>query len=235
MLLRNTHRPDVAVDGRGAHRDRGDVAYHVAVVDRHVRHAAAEVHHGHTLLLLVGGQHRLGSRQGIGHDAQHLDAESLEGHVEPLHRGLEAENEVERRGEFLAERPHGVLHLLVVVHDVVLGHALHDRLVVGGLYVAHAVEERIDILAIDAVLRIVDEDMIRMPGAADEVAGDTCIGLRDVDAALLLCLGDGIADRTAHQLDVLDLAGMNPLDGFRNGTYDIEQPLRRLLTDGDDD
>lgn len=108
VFLGNAHRADVAVDGRCAHRDRSDVTHHVAVIDRHVGDAAADVDHGYALLLLIGQQHRFGRRQRVGHDAQHLDAEAFQGHIETLHRGFEAKDEVERRRKFLAERTHGL-------------------------------------------------------------------------------------------------------------------------------
>ena len=97
MFLGNAHRADVAVDGRSPDRNRGDVAHHVAVIDRHVGDAAADIDHGHALLLLVGQQHRFGRRQRVGHDAQHLDPEAFQRHVEALHRDFEAEDEIERR------------------------------------------------------------------------------------------------------------------------------------------
>ena len=45
--------------------------------------------------------------------------------------------------------------------------------VVGRLYVPHAVEQRVDVLLVDAVLGIVDEDMIRMARTAHEIARNT--------------------------------------------------------------
>ena len=108
------------------HRDRGDVTHHVAVIDRHVRHARADIYHGRALLLLVGQQHRLGRGQRPRNDSQHFDPQPLERHFEPLDRRAQAEDEVESRGELLAERPHRVPHFLTVIDHVVLGHALHD-------------------------------------------------------------------------------------------------------------
>ena len=235
MLFGHAHRADVAVDRRRPHRDRGDITHHVAVVNRHVGHAAADIHHGHAFLLLVGQQHRLGRGYGVRRNAQHLDSHPFEGHVEPLHRGLETEDEVERGRELLAERPHGILHLLIVVHHIVLGYAVHDGLVVGRLHVAHAVEQRIDVLLIDTVLRIVDKDVVHMPGTAHEVARNTGIGLGDADSQLLLGLRHGFADGAAHQFDILNLARIDPLDGFRHDAHHIEPLFGVLLADSHHD
>ena len=231
MLLGNAQRPDVAVDGRSTHRDRHHIAHDIAVVDRNVGYAGAHVHYGDTLLLFVGQQYRLRGGQRIGNDAERPDTEAFERHFEALHGGPLAEDEVERRGELLAERPDGIAHLPVVIDRIVLGHALHDRLVVGSLNVAHAVEQRIDILLIDPVLRVVDEDMVRMAGTAHEIARNARIGLRDVDAELFLDLPEGFAHGLAHQFDILDLAGTDPFDGFRHHAGDLHQPAVRLLAD----
>ena len=231
VLLGNAHGADVAVDGRSAHRDRGHVADHVAVVDRHVGNPAADVDHRGALLLLVGQQHRLGRGQRAGHDAQQPDAQPFERHVEALQRGFEAEDEVECRGEFLAERTYGVFHFLAVVDQVVLRNALHDGLVVGGLHVAHALEQRLDVLLVDAVLRIVDEYVVRMAGAAHEVARNARIGLRDADAQLLLDLRHGLADGAADQFDILDSARMDSLDGFPGHAHHLERSIGGRLPD----
>ena len=128
--------------------------------------------------------------------------------------------------ELLAERTHGVLHLLRVVDHVVLGHALHDGLVVGRLHVAHAVEQRLDILAVDAVLRIEHVYVVRMPRAADELARDARIGLRNANPRPAFDLPERFADGAAHRLDVLDTARMHPLDGFRHDADDLQPPPR---------
>ena len=235
MFLGHAHRADVAVDGHGPHRDRGDITHHIAVINRHVRHAAADVDHRYALLLLVGQQHGLGRGDGIRRHAQHLYAEPLERHVEPLHRRAQAKDEIERRREFLAERPHGVLDLLVVVDHIVLGHTLHDGLVVGRLHVPHAVEQRVDVLLVDAVLGIVDEDMIRMARTAHEIARNTGIGLRDPDTQLLFGFGHGFADGAAHQFDILDLARIDALDGLRHDRRHIHPAFGDLLADSHHD
>ena len=226
---------DVAVDGHGPHRDRGDITHHVAVINRHVRHAAADVDHRYALLLLVGQQHGLGRGDGIRRHAQHLYAEPLERHVEPLHRRAQTKDEIERRREFLAERPHGVLDLLVVVDHIVLGHTLHDGLVVRRLHVPHAVEQRVDVLLVDAVLGIVDKNMIRMARTAHEIARNTGIGLRDPDPQLLFGFGHGFADGAAHQFDILDLARVDPLNGLRHDRRHLHLPFGGLLADSHHD
>ena len=233
--LGDTHRPDVAVDGRSTHRDAGDVAHHVVVVDRHVGHAAAHVDHRHALLLLLGGEHRFGGDQRIGEDTRHADAQTLERHVEPLHGGLQAEDEVERRRELASERPHGVLHLLVVVDHVVLGHTLHDGLVVGRLDVAHAVEERLDVALADAVLGVEDKDVVRMARTAHEVAREARIGFADAEPQARLDLRDRLADGIAHQFDILDFTGPDPFDGFRHDALHVERAFGIAAADGDHD
>ena len=223
VFLRDAHRPDIAVDRRGAHRNRGDVAHHVPVIDRHVGQSGADVHHRYALLLLVGQKYRLGGRHRVRYDAQHPDAQAFQRHVETLHRRLLAQDEVERRRKFLAERPHRVAHLLIVVDHIVLRNPLHDRLVVRGLHVPHPVEERIDVLLVHAVLGVVDENMVRMAGAAHEVARNARIGLRNPDARLLLGSRHGRTDRLADQFDILDPARMNPLlDGFRDDANHVK-------------
>ena len=235
VAFRDAHRPDVAVDGRRTHRDAGDVAHHVAVVDRHVRHAAAHVDHRNALLLLLGRKHRLGGDQRIGEDAGHADTQASERHVEPLHGGFQAEDEVEGRRKLAPERAHGILHLLVVVDHVVLGHPLHDGLVVGSLDIAHAVEERLDVALVHAVLGVADEDMVGMARTAHEITRKARIGLADADAELLLDLRHRLADGMAHQLDVFDFTGFDSFDGFRHDALHVEQPFGIAAADGDHD
>ena len=232
MFLGDAHRADVAVDGRGAHRDRGHVADDVAVVDRHVGRSRPDVHHGDALLLLLGKQHRLGGGQRVGVDGRGADLEVLERHFEPLERGLLAEDEVEGRGQLLAERSHGILHLPGVVDHVELGHALHDDLVVGRLHVAHAVEQGVDVHLAHGVLRIVDEDVVRMAGAPHEDARDAGAGFGDADAERRFGLRHGGGDRLFHQVDVVDLTGRDPFDGFRADEGDFEQALGVPGADG---
>lgn len=76
------------------------------------------------------------------------------------------------------------------------------------------VEQRVDVLLVDAVLGIVDENMIRMARTAHEIARNTGIGLRDPDPQLLFGFGHGFADGAAHQFDILDLARVDPSTGF---------------------
>ena len=78
--------------------------------------------------------------------------------------------------------------------------------------------------------------MVRMAGAAHEVARNARIGLRNPDARLLLGSRHGRTDRLADQFDILDPARMNPLlDGFRDDANHVKQTLGSLLPDGYDD
>ena len=234
VLLGHAHGADVAVDGRSAHGDGDGIADDVAVVDRYVGDAGAEVDDSDALLHLLGLQDGGRSGQGIGEDAKHLDAQTLECHIETLHGRLVAEDEVEGGRELLAERADRVLDLLIVVDHIVLRDALHDGLVVGSLDVAHAVEQRLDILLVDARLMIGDEDMVGMARAPHEIARDAGIGLGDPDAQLRLDLGDRIADGPADQLDVVDAPGIDSLHGLRDDGRDTERAPVARLADGDD-
>ena len=235
MFFGNPHRADVAVDGRSAHRDGDRIAHYVAIVDRDVGDPCPQIDYGDTLLLFFGQQHRLGSGQCVGENAQHLDTEPLQRHIEPLDGSFVAQDEIERRGEFLAERADGVLHLLAVVDHVVLRDTLHDGLVVGRLHVAHAVEQRIDIALADPRFGIEDIDMVRMARAPHEIARNAGVSLRDADAQLGFDLRDGFPDGPAHQLDVVDPPGVDPLHGLRDHGRDVHPAVVARLPDGDHD
>ena len=223
------------VDGRGTDGNRSHIANNVAIVHRHIRHAAADIHNGYTLLLLVGRQHSLGRSERVGNHTQQLDAHTLEGHLQTLNRGALAKDEVEGRRELRTERADGILHLLVLIDDIVLRDTLHDGLIVGSLEIAHAVEQAGQILLAHAILRIRHKDIIRMTGATHKVARDAGIGRRDADAGLLSGLLKGLTQRAAHILDILDTTGSDTLHGFRHQGLNLHRSIFGLGGNSDHD
>ena len=77
--------------------------------------------------------------------------------------------------------------------------------------------------------------MVGMARTAHEIARNTGVSLRNADSELLLGFRHGLADGAAHQLDVLDPARIDPLDGFRDDACDVNGAFGRLLADGHHD
>lgn len=233
MFLGNALRTDVPVDGARSHRDRRHVTRHAPVINRNVGHASADIHDGHPLLLLIGREYGFGRRQRIGEYPQHTDTEPPESHVEPLQRRLAAKYEVESRRQPLAERTDRIAHLLGIIHHIMLRNTLHDRFVVGGLDVAHTIEQGIYIALVHPVLGIVGKDVVGMAGTTDELARNAGISLRNSNAERRFHLGDSLPDGIARLFDIIDPAGLDPLDRFGNDGFDTERSVFAFRPDSD--
>ena len=95
-----------------------------------------------------------------------------------------------------------------------LRNTLHDRFVVGGLDVAHTIEQGIYIALVHPVLGIVGKDVVGMAGTTDELARNAGISLRNSNAERRFHLGDSLPDGIARLFDIIDPAGLDPLDRF---------------------
>ena len=71
---------------------------------------------------------------------------------------------------FEQKAPTGLAHLGIVVGHIVLGDALHDYLVVGGLDVAHPVEQPVDVGLAHAVELVGRENVVLVARAAHELS-----------------------------------------------------------------
>lgn len=95
-----------------------------------------------------------------------------------------------------------------------LRNTLHDRFVVGGLDVAHTIEQGIYIALVHPVLGIVGKDVVGMAGTTDELARNAGISLRNSNAERRFHLGDSLPDGIARLFDIIDPAGLDPSTGL---------------------
>lgn len=95
-----------------------------------------------------------------------------------------------------------------------LRNTLHDRFVVGGLDVAHTIEQGIYIALVHPVLGIVGKDVVGMAGTTDELARNAGISLRNPNAERRFHLGDSLPDGIARLFDIIDPAGLDPSTGL---------------------
>lgn len=95
-----------------------------------------------------------------------------------------------------------------------LRNTLHDRFVVGGLDVAHTIEQGIYIALVHPVLGIVGKDVVGMAGTTDELARNAGISLRNSNAERRFHLGDNLPDGIARLFDIIDPAGLDPSTGL---------------------
>ena len=114
-----------------------------------------------------------------------------------------------------------------------LRNTLHDRFVVGGLDVAHTIEQGIYIALVHPVLGIVGKDVVGMAGTTDELARNAGISLRNSNAERRFHLGDSLPDGIARLFDIIDPAGLDPLDRFGNDGFDTERSVFAFRPDSD--
>ena len=226
MLLEYSVGTDILIDHVAAHRDDPHMADDFLLVDGHVGRTAPDVNHGNALLLLVLGKYRLGRGHGIQKQAQRSDSAALERHLNPADRRRVAQQNVERRGEFGAERAHRARGFLLVVDDIALRNDLQYLFPLGSRNVAHAVVQMLHVLLTD--LAAPAEHMVRMLHAADMLARNTGVGFRDPDLLPLLDSRHGRLDTLRNKLDVLDLAAnhAHPLHG---GDLPVHDPNPAVL------
>ena len=232
MLLEYSVGADILIDHVTAHRNDPDMADDILLVDGHVGRAAPDVDHGDALLLFVLGKHRLGRSHGIQEQAQRSDSAALERHLDPADRRRVAQQNVERRGEFGAERAHRARGFLLVVDDIALRNDLQYLFPLGSRHVAHAVVQMLHVLLTD--LAAPAEHMVRMLHATDMLARNAGVGLRDPDLLPLLDSRHGRLNTLRNKLDVLDLAAnhAHPLHG---GDLPVHDPNPAVLIFRTDD
>ena len=98
----------------------------IFLINDHVRRPRSDIHHGDSFLLFVGRQHGLGRSDRIQEKPERNDIHPFEGHLQPVDRDRIAQYDVERRRQFVAERPDRIGRLLLVVdkHNAVQGHGI---------------------------------------------------------------------------------------------------------------
>ena len=205
-----------------------------AVIYRHVGNAAADIHDSHTLVLLVGRDDRVGHDGRIGEHALDLDARIQKDAAQTVLGHVLAEDEVVGRRELLAVTPDGISHLDTRIAAIAYGEEIHYHLAVGRLDVAHTLHQGIDVALRDAVVDILDKDVIRIACAAHELARDAHIGIRDGNAGLLLGAFAGMPQRLPYRLAVVDHTCRDSLGRLRHQRLDIQHTALGHGPDGYD-
>lgn len=154
--------------------------------------------------------------------------------LDPADRRRVAQQNVERRGEFGAERAHRARGFLLVVDDIALRNDLQYLFPLGSRHVAHAVVQMLHVLLTD--LAAPAEHMVRMFHATDMLARNAGVSLRDPDLLPLLDGRYGCLDALRDKLDVLDLAAdhAHPLHGGNLPVHDPDPAVLIFRTDDRD-
>lgn len=72
-----------------------------------------------------------------------------------------------------------------------------------------------------------------MAGTTDELARNAGISLRNPNAERRFHLGDSLPDGIARLFDIIDPAGLDPLDRFGNDGFDTERSVFAFRPDSD--
>ena len=133
-----------------------------------------------------------------------------------------AENEVIGCRELLAVAAYGVLHLLTRVALVAQGEEIHNGLAIGSLHVAHTllVQSR-EVVLRDAVLSILNEDIVSIAGTANKLTRYSDVGLDNRDTCLLLGACARTTQGIGHHLAVVNQTGNHTLGMLGNDSLHI--------------
>ena len=227
MLFENPVRADILVDHVAAHRDDPYVTDDIFLINDHVRRPRSDIHHGDSFLLFVGRQHGFGRSDRIQEKPERNDIHPFEGHLQPVDRDRIAQYDVERRRQFVAERPDRIGRLLLVVDNVVLRNDLQDFLPFGSRNVAHTVVQLADVLLAD-LPAAAGKYVIGLLYAADVLSRYTGIGFGDPDSLALSDRIDGLLDASGNQVDIFDFAADHPRP-LHGGNFPVDNPNPAVL------
>ena len=133
-----------------------------------------------------------------------------------------AENEVIGCRELLAVAAYGVLHLLTRVALIAQREEVHNGLAIGCLHVAHTLlVQGCEVVLRDAILGILNEDIVRIAGTAHKLTRDRDVGLDNRNTSLLLGTRTRTTQGVGHHLAVVNQTGNHTLGMLGNDSLHI--------------
>ena len=219
---------DVVGDGVAAERNHGRVADDALLENGNVGGAAADVDERHAGLLLFFAQDGGAGGDGLEDELIDLQAGPLDAAVDVLGRGRLSGDDVEVGFEAHAGVADGLLDAGLAVHGELLRQHVEDLLPRQHLELLHVLDELLDVLPVDFLLRLGPDQLSPMLQALNVLPRNAHVDHLDAHVGGLLGGFHGGPDGLDGLLDVGHHAAGHP-DGFTPAIPDDLQLAMGIL------